>query len=160
MSAPVRALANSGESTNFLRVMANVPGILNTYKPLRESILGPGELESRIKVIAYLAASYANESPYEVSKFHILALEHGLSEEDVRAIRMEQDSTFSPSPKEHAALKIARELTRTVTLDDIEGDEVDIFSADQLTELVAVVALANFDNRFSNALEIEHDPTH
>ena len=158
MSAPVKALANSGESTNFNRVLANAPEILRSYKPLHESILGPGSLDKRIKIIAYLAASYANESPYEVAQFHILAVEHGFSEEDIRAIRMEQNSVFSPL--EHAAVKIARELTRTVTLDDIESSEVDVFSAEQLVELVAVVALANFDNRFSNALEIDQEPTH
>ena len=158
MSAPVKALANSGESTNFFRVMANVPEILRSYKPLHESILGAGSLEKRVKIIAYLAASYANESPYDVAKFHILALEHGFSEEDIRAVRMEQNSVFSPL--EHAAVKISRELTRTVTLDDIEANEVDLFSSDQLVELVAVVALANFDNRFSNALEIEQEATH
>ncbi len=141
-----------------MRVLANTPEILRAYKPLHESILSPGALDRRVKILAYLAASYANESPYEVGKFHALALEHGFSDEDVRAIRMEQNSTFSA--QEHAAAKVARELTRTVTLDDIETNELDVFSSQQLVELVAVVALANFDNRFSNALEIEQDAPH
>ncbi len=158
MSAPVRAVSNSNEATNFLRVMANRPELVRAYKPLQEAILAPGSLEKRLKILAYLAASYANESPYDVSRFHILALEAGYSEEDIRSVRMEQNSSFSPL--EHAALTISRELTRTVTLDDVESSVVDALSAEQLVELVAVVALANFENRFSNGLEIEQEATH
>lgn len=154
MAPIVKPVAASAEPDNFLKVMANNPAILQAYKPLRDTILGPGALEPRLKVLAYLASSYANESPFEVARYHALALQSSFSEDDIRAIRTEQDHVFQPL--EHATLRIARELTRNVTLDDIESNEVDVFSNDQLVELVSVVALANFDNRFSNGLEVEN----
>ena len=158
MAATVKPVATTTESNNYFRVMANSPAILHAYKPLHDAIMGPGELDERLKTLAYLASSYVNESPYQVSKYHALALNSGFSEDDIRAIRTEQDHIFKPM--EHATLRLARDLSRTVTIDDLDSNELDVFTAEQLVELVAVVALANFDNRFSNALEVEQDPSH
>lgn len=140
---------------NFSTKLAERPEIAAAYDPLRAAVLGPGLLEKRIKTLAYLAASYANESPYDVAHFHALALEEGFSEDDIRAVRTEQDHVFPPM--EHAAVRAARELTRNATLDDLEPNELDLFTNPQLVELVSVVALANFDNRFSLAMELEKE---
>ncbi len=160
MPAHVKAPDNrpgEGEMKNFFQVMSHRPEIMEAYRPLHEAVMGPGQLEKRIKTIAYLAASYVNESPYDVARAHALAVQEGFSEDDIRAIRTEQNHNFQPM--EHAALKIARELTRTCTLDDIEMNELDLFTNPQMVELVSVVAMANFDNRFSTGLEVEKDPT-
>jgi hypothetical protein len=52
-------------------------------------------------------------------------------------------------------VRIARELTSTSTLDDVDSNLIDIFNDKAFIELIAVVSLANFDNRFYNALGIQ-----
>lgn len=136
--------------------MSKTPAILNAFAPLYDVIIAPGELESRPKLLAYLAASNVNEAPYSSRLYETVAARAGLSDDDLRAVRTEQDHPFSPIEK--ASMRIARELTRVCALDDIDQNELDLFTQEQLTELVAVVSLANFDNRFENALDIEPEP--
>ncbi len=157
-----QALSGLGEAgrpvDNFLRVMANKPAIAHAFRPLHESIMQGGALEKRVKTLVYLAVSYVNECPYDVAYAHALAVDEGFSDDEIRAVRMEQDHNFTTI--EHAALKMARDLTRTCTADDMESNEEDLFSGEQMVELAAVISLANFNNRFSNALDIEHPKTH
>lgn len=114
-----------------------------------------GAVEKKVKTLVYLAVSYVNECPYDVAHAHALAIQEGFSDDEIRAVRMEQNHNFTSL--EHAALKMARDLTRTCTVDDMENNEVDLFTGEQLVEIVAVISLANFNNRFSNALDIEQN---
>lgn len=132
--------------------------ILQALAPFRDKVMGPGELETKVKILAYLAASFINESPTCVTRYRALALEAGYSEDDLRAVQTEQDHLLDAT--ERAAVRVARELTSTCTIDDVESNLLDLFPQDALIELVAVVSLANFDNRFSNALpavETDHE---
>ncbi len=133
--------------------MSHRPEIAQAFRPLHDAVMGPGTLEPRLKTLAYLAASYANESPFDVAQYTARAREEGFSDDEIHAVRMEQNLDFTPH--ESAALKIARELTRTCTVDDIDSNILDLFTSPQMVELVSVIALANFDNRFSNALDVE-----
>lgn len=147
------ASATNPKETNFYAVLGARPEIAQAYRPLHEAIMGPGTLERRVKTLAFLSASFVNESPYDVARYSDFARREGFSQDEIHAVRMEQDQDFTPI--ESAALKIARELTRTCTLDDIDSNLLILFAQPQLAELVAAVALANFDNRFTNALNIE-----
>jgi alkylhydroperoxidase family enzyme len=125
----------------------------NTLQTFQKSIMGPGDLDGRQKILAYLAASFVNESAYCVTHYRALALDAGYSEDDLRAVQTEQDHLLTPIDR--ATVRIARELTSTSTLDDVDSNLIDIFDDKAFIELVAVVSLANFDNRFYNALGIQ-----
>ena len=140
---------------HYLRVMAHRPEILRAFAPFYQAVLGPGLLDSRLKILAYLGASYANECPYCVARTYAEGRAAGFSETEIRAVQTEQDHGFKPI--EQAVLHVARELTRTCSLDDISEEELSFFAPGELVELISVIALANFDNRFTNALEVEAD---
>ena len=123
--------------------------------PFQKSIMGPGDLDGRLKTLAYLAASFVNESPHCVTQYRALALEAGYSEDDLRAVQTEQDHLLTPIDR--AAVRIARELTSTSTLEDVDSNLIALFSDKAFIELIAVVSLANFENRYYNALGIQQD---
>lgn len=143
------------EAPSYLHSVAHRPEILDALVPLQTAILGPGKLDQRLKSLVYLAASFVNESPYCITRFRSLAAREGWGQNDIRAVQTEQDHNFTP--KERAALRIARDLTRNCTVDDLESNEMSLFSDDEFVELVSVVCLANFDNRFVNAIDLSDD---
>src|SRR5260370_12457975 len=101
----------SGKPNHFYRTMANRPDVLKNFVALYGSIRGPGLVERRIKELVYLASSLANECAY-CSAAHIASSKKaGVSEDEIAALRAEQDSPFSPA--ERAAIQYPRELTRT-----------------------------------------------
>src|SRR5882672_9123843 len=85
-------LEKKGGPNHFFRTMANRPEALKNFVPLYGAIMGPGLVERRIKELVYLAASFANECAY-CSAAHIAgAKKAGVSDEEIAALRAEQDS--------------------------------------------------------------------
>lgn len=80
----------------------------------------------------------------------------GLTEEDWKALKNPATSHFTEQEK--AALTYAEQLTRTPTA-NVSKDSVahlkGLFTDEQLVDLTATVALANFTNRISDGLAIE-----
>jgi len=143
----------SGKQNHFYRTMANRPEVLKNFVPLYGSIMGPGLVERRIKELVYLASSFANECAY-CSASHIASgRKAGISDDEIAALRTEQDSPFSPA--ERAAIQYARELTRTADAADTREALVEHFSSAPIVEITLVVAMANFTNRFNNGLELK-----
>ncbi len=142
-----------GKPNLFFRTMANKPEVLKSFVPLYRSVMAPGALENRIKELAYLAVSFANECRYCTAAHIKSAGKAGIEEAEIRALQTEQDQNFTK--EERAAIQYARELTRTCDADDSRDAVQLLYSDDQIVELTLVVAMANFTNRFNNGLEIE-----
>lgn len=142
----------SGPS-NFFRVMAYRPEAMEAFVGLYKRVMGPGTLDRRLKEMVYLAVSCVNECDY-CTAHHIQGSKAaGLSENDIYAIQSENNQSFTP--KEQAALRYARELTRTADLDEETRYPADeLFSPEQMVELTMIVGLANFTNRFNNAFDM------
>jgi uncharacterized peroxidase-related enzyme len=143
----------SGKPNHFYRTMANRPDVLKTFVPLYGSIMGPGAVERRLKELVYLAVSFANECAYCSAAHTAAAPKAGITEEELTALRTEQDPPFSAP--ERAAIAYARELTRTADADDTRDALNEHFSSEQIVEITLIVSLANFTNRFNNGLELK-----
>jgi uncharacterized peroxidase-related enzyme len=139
---------------NFLRVMAQRPEAMESFVRFYDSLMGSGSLlDPRLKEMVYLAVSFVNEASYCGSRHTIAAHDAGLSEEEISAIELENNQHFSA--REQAALHYAREVTRTASVDDDTRYRAqELFSDPEFIELTLIVALANFTNRFSNALAV------
>src|SRR5258708_16446603 len=101
----------SGKPNHFFRTMANRPEVLKNFVPLYGSIVGPGLVERRLKELVYLAVSFANECAYCSAAHTASGKKAGITEEELTALRNEQDPPFTAP--ERAAIQYARELTRT-----------------------------------------------
>ena len=139
--------------SNFYRVMAHKPEAMQQFSALYKAVMGPGTLERRLKEMVYLAASIVNESDYCTVHHMKGAKAAGLTDNEIADIETETNLHFNP--KEQAALRYARELTRNADAEDDTRYEVEeIFAPDQVVELTMVICLANFTNRFNNGLSI------
>ena len=143
----------SGKPNHFFRTMANRPEVLKSFVPLYGAIMGPGLIERRLKELIYLSVSFANECPY-CEAVHIAgAKKAGISDEELTALRNEQDPPFTAP--ERAAIQYARELTRTADASDTRDALNEHFSSEQIVEITLIAAMANFTNRFNNGLELK-----
>jgi uncharacterized peroxidase-related enzyme len=140
--------------SNFLRTMAHRPESMQDFMRLYGALMGPaGVVDKRIREMIYLAISYVNECSRCIQYHTRSALEAGISAAEIRYVEMENDSHFTP--KERAALKYARELTRTASVsDDLRYHAEELFTTDEIVELTMVIGLANFTNRFNNGLAV------
>jgi alkylhydroperoxidase family enzyme len=59
------------------------------------------------------------------------------------------------SEPERAAISYARELTRTADAEDSRDGLLEHFTNEQIVEITAVAAVANFTNRFNNGLQLQ-----
>jgi uncharacterized peroxidase-related enzyme len=139
--------------SNFYRVMANKPEPIQQFFGLDQAVMGPGTLKRRLKEMVYLAVSTVNECDYCTGHHRDNAQAADLSEDEISDIETESNQRFTP--KEQAALRYARDLTRNADTDDDTRHTVqELFSAEQVVELTLVVCLANFTNRFNNGLAV------
>ena len=142
--------ARAKQPNPFFRVMANRPEVLKNFPQLYAAIAGPGSVERRIKSAVYLACSYANQCAFCIAANTPGAKKAGLTDDELAAIREERDAGFSDA--ERAVLAYARELTRSATA---SGDTLRRhFNDEQIVEITLVAAMANFTNRFNNALNV------
>jgi uncharacterized peroxidase-related enzyme len=144
--------AKSKKSNLFLRSMAHNPKALETFVPFYAAVVGPGAVERRIKELVYLACSYANECAFCTASHVASAAKAGITEDELQALRTEQDHGFAEN--ERAAIAYARELTRTADADDSRAELLKHFADPQIVEITLVAAMANFTNRFNNGLQI------
>jgi len=144
--------ARSKQANLFFRAMAHRPEVLKNFPPLYMAIMGPGSVARRIKVLVYLACSYANRCPYCIASNLPGARKAGITEEEIAALEAENNGIFPTD--ERAALNYARELTRTANATETRAALAAHFTDEQVVEITLVIALSNFTNRFNNGLEI------
>jgi uncharacterized peroxidase-related enzyme len=151
------AIERKSGPSNFLRVMAHRPEAMEAFTRFYGVLMGPrAVLDRRIKEMVYLAVSYVNECAYCAAHHAKSAVAAGLSDNELREIETESNHHFSP--REQAALRYARDLTRNASVGDSARYGVrELFSPDESVELTMIVGLANFTNRFNNGLDVPLD---
>jgi uncharacterized peroxidase-related enzyme len=150
----VAALESKTKKENrFARALAHRPEVLRHFLPAYGAIMGPGSVDRRLKELAYIAASYANECAYCLNSHIQTGRKAGITEDEFRALQLEQNTGFSP--QERAVIQYARELTRTATGEEGRDQLPDYFTDEQIVEITMVIAMANFTNRFNNGLGLK-----
>ncbi len=145
--------AKAKRPSHFFRMMANRPEVLKNFVPFYSAVMGPGSVERRIKELAYLACSYANECAYCTAAHVASGKKAGITPEEMEAIQTQQDHGFSEP--ERAAIQYARELTQTADAQDTRAALLEHFNNEQVVEITLVAAMANFTNRFNNGLQLK-----
>ena len=137
----------------FFHTMAQRPEALKTFMPFYGAVAGPGSVDRRTKELVYLAASFANDCAL-CSAAHIASgKKAGVTDDDLAALRGGNDERFTGS--ERAAVRYARELTRTAwTRESIAGLRAH-FNEEQVVEITLLAAMANFTNRVNNGLSLQ-----
>jgi uncharacterized peroxidase-related enzyme len=143
---------DTGKVPEWVRVMAHRPEILKEFTELFKAIMGPGEIELYLKWKIAYAVSQALKCQFCVDVTTKMLKKLGATEEMLAEIESSKDL----SEEEREILDLARDIT-----DNAHLDQPEIFkklksklSEPQIIEVISVVGLFNYINRFNNTLAI------
>lgn len=142
-----------GTIPNLYRTMGHSPETLNAVLRMLKAI--NKDLSPKLRELAYLKVSMVNNCDYSIHYHSAAARRVGVTEEQIEEIGTYQKSDKFGS-MEKAVLRFADQLTRDCQVDNITMNELKAnLTESQLVLLTATVGLANFNNRFIEAFEIE-----
>jgi AhpD family alkylhydroperoxidase len=144
--------ARARQANPFFRAMAHRPEVLKNFPPLYSAVVGPGAVPRRVKVLVYLACSYANTCPFCVASNLPSARKAGITEDEIHAVETENNEAFPPA--ERTAIAYARELTRTAHANSTTEELRAHYNDEQIVEITLVIGISNLTNRFNNGLGI------
>ena len=147
-----------GYVPNFYAAMAHHPGALKNFLPFYASIMTKGAVETQYKELVYLKTSMSNECLYCTRAHTASAKRVGITAQQIKALPDYQHSDEFDE-KEKTILDFAESVTRGVIVDQERVKErlKKYFSDHQIVELTLTICMANFTNRFNNALDLESD---
>jgi len=145
---------------NSLLTMARRPEILRGFGQLAIAVMGPGKVAPMLKsMVAYVASTAAGCRYCQAHSGGRPGASADL-EKLVAAWDFETDDRFSPA--ERAALRVARDgaVVPNATTDEHFKELRKHFAEDQIVEIVAVIAMFGWLNRWNDtmATELEEIP--
>jgi uncharacterized peroxidase-related enzyme len=148
----------TGKTPNIFAAMAHRPDVLKAFVPLYAAIINQGTVEAKYKELAYLRASMVNGCEYCTRAHMASSKGAGVTPEQIGALTFYNRSPLF-SDKEKATILFADRVTRgaaTIRLPELEEIRK-YYDEGQIVELTATVCMANFTNRFNDALELIPD---
>ena len=142
-----------GHMPSFFGTMARVPEALQHFLPLYAAVIDKGLVEAKYKELAYLKTAQINGCQYCFRAHSASGKKNGVSEEQIKELTFFIRSAAFDE-KEKAVLLYAERLTRgacairPAALQELKG----YFTDDQIVELTLTVCIANFTNRFNDAM--------
>lgn len=137
--------------------LAQVPELLEATLPFVGAALGPGHLEARVKEIAILRTSALLECRYCVQTHTVVALDCGLSRDEVRALRGElaPEEVFGDD-RERAMLAWIDAVAagRGAVDPDVQALAAEALADHELVELTLAVTATLMLNRYCTALNL------
>ena len=142
-----------GKVPAFFGTMARVPGALATFAPFYEAVIDHGTVERKYKELGYLKASLINGCEYCYRAHSASGKKNGVTDAQIQALAFYHRSSAFDA-KEKAVVLYAERVTRGAA--GIRAAELQelkqYFSDDQIVELTLAISMANFTNRFNDAL--------
>ncbi len=141
--------------------MGRNPALLQAFAQLAGTVIGPGQVDGGLKQLVAHVASTAAGCRYCQAHTASTAARNGVDAAKVEAVwSFDTDDRFSDA--ERAALRLARDAasvpnaTTTQHFDDL----AEHFTEDQIVELVAVISLFGWLNRWNDtmATDLEDEP--
>jgi uncharacterized peroxidase-related enzyme len=167
----VREVFEAGEAVygrvlNTWHALAQRPEIFVAYMPYLRSIVGPGELDQRLKELVEVRTVVLNRCLYSTSHRVRSARAAGVSGEDVVAVARGELSGFSE--REQLALSVAEELTlRPTSVPYAQAPQLvdaatlerlrSSFTDPEIVELITTIAIWNALARFHRMMGFELD---
>lgn len=142
-----------GHMPSFFGTMARVPEALEHFLPLYGAVIDKGSVEAKYKELAYLKTAQINGCEYCFKAHSASGKKNGVSDDQIKALALFQRSKAFDD-KEKAVLLYAERVTRGASamrpraLEELKQ----YFTDDQIVELTLTVCIANFTNRFNDAL--------
>lgn len=142
-----------GKVPTFFGTMARVPEAFATFMPFYTAVIEHGTVERKYKELAYLKASLINGCEYCHRAHSASGKKNGVTDDQIKALAFfNRSAAFDPQEK--AVILYAERVTRGASAIRLaELDELkQYFNDDQIVELTLAISIANFTNRFNDAL--------
>ena len=142
-----------GQMPSFFGVMARVPDALTHFVALYGAVIDHGSVEAKYKELAYLKTAQVNGCQYCFRAHSASGKKNGVTEDQIKSLTFFLRSDAF-TDKEKAVLLYAGRVTRGASairagaLQELRQH----FSDDQVVELTLTISIANFTNRFNDAL--------
>ena len=142
-----------GKVPAFFGTMARVPEAFANFLPFYSAVIERGTVERKYKELAYLKASLINGCEYCFRAHSASGKKNGVTDEQIKALAFFHRSPLFDA-QEKAVLLYAERVTRGASairpqaLDELKK----YFNDDQVVELTLAACVANFTNRFNDAL--------
>lgn len=151
-----RYLQQRGKVPNMFRTFAHRPQIFETVIAHFEAVLHTGTLPLKLKELVVVRTSQLNHCDYCLASHSRIAKNIGWSDDQIEHLNqyaLRSDFTL----QEKTALRLAELMTRNERpFTDEEWKEMtDVFSEGEVVELMAIIGLFNYFNRFNNLLGME-----
>jgi uncharacterized peroxidase-related enzyme len=147
-----------GNMPAFFATMARVPEALQHFMSLYAAVINKGSVEAKYKELAYLKTALTNGCEYCFQAHSASGKKNGVTEEQIKHLAFYQRSAAFDA-KEKATLLYAERVTRGASAIR-EGAIQELkkhYSDDQIVELTLAICIANFTNRFNDAMIITPD---
>ena len=141
--------------------MARVPGLVEAMLRLVRAAYGPGGVDMETKRLVALMNSAASGCSYCRSHTLTGGLRDGVAQEKLNGVR-EYETSQAFSPQQRAALRLAHlSALQPNAVEDRHFEELkQYYSEDQIAEIVAVIALFGFLNRWNDTIRTEIEDIH
>ena len=142
-----------GHMPSFFATMARVPDALAHFMPLYSAIIDKGTVEPKLKDLAYLKTALTNGCEYCHRAHAASGKKNGITDEQIQSLAFFQRSAAF-NDREKAVLLYAERMTRGASalrppaLQELKQ----YFTDDQIVELTLTICVANFTNRFNDAM--------
>ena len=141
-----RAAEFMGFDANDVRTMARVPGLLAATAALVDACYRPGRVTIELKRLTAYLTSRSAGCGYCEAHTQFGALRHGIDADRLGAVwTFESDGRFTPAEKAVFRLAVAAGTGGPTDLADVRQ----YFDEDQTAEILAVLALFAFLNRWN-----------
>jgi len=142
----------TGKVPEWVKVMAHRPEILKEFVELFKAIMGKGTIEPLLKWKVAFVVSQTLKCPFCLDVSEKMLRKFGATEEIIQKIKTGEVS----SPEEKEILELVKDVTLDGHLDQPEIFEKlkGKFSPAQIIEIISVMGLFNYINRFNNTLAI------
>lgn len=162
-SAPLltRPAFADGDPGPIVAALAHVPEVLEATLPFLGTVLGPSALDLRTKEICILRTSARASCRYCVESHTVVALDAGLSVDEVRALR-DDDGAVSdafPTETDQALIAWCDTMVGVGPVDAAARRRLLGVRADQeVVEITLLVATTLLLNRFCTSLDLPTSP--
>ena len=145
-----------GFVSNDTLVMARNPPLMDAFASLVGAVYAPGNIEAGLKRLIGLVTSSAAGCTYCMGHTAFASQHHGVEAARLEAVWHFEHSDLFTAP-EKAALRVALHAGQTPNgvSDDMFAELADHYDVDAQLEIVAVIALFGFLNRWNSTLATE-----
>jgi len=142
-----------GKMPSFFATMARVTDALEHFMPLYGAVINKGTVEAKFKELAYLKTAQINGCEYCFRAHSASGKKSGVTDEQLNALAFFGRS-HAFDAKEKATLLYAERVTRGASA--IRNGAIQelkqYYNDDQIVELTLTICIANFTNRFNDAI--------